>query len=271
MLQPFCPTPSTISAQLTNVSHDSQKSRELFENASTSHQYGAKDQIKEKITTPDIGQSGQVDPKLPNSQLGFFPATGVTYDHHKSTGNENVFPSMLYSESGVHPIWAPKSVFQKESSPLPTSTSSQSKPQSRNSKHRHCSDDATHASDKNVNDQSHLDFETGDSPAASQTADTALYHDTTNHNCSGVYRSIGCTSDGNATSAKVTQDNHESFIDIGHLSHDGFIGTDSHRTSQREAALTKFRLKRKDRCYEKKVLLPCYYCFWKELLLKYLW
>lgn len=32
-------------------------------------------------------------------------------------------------------------------------------------------------------------------------------------------------------------------------------GVDFHRSSQREAALTKFRLKRKDRCYEKKVLV----------------
>ncbi|BAT80367.1 hypothetical protein LR48_Vigan635s005100 [Vigna angularis] len=245
LLQPLCPTPSTISAKLTNVSHDSQKSPKLFENATTSHQCGAKDQIKDKITTPDIGQSGQVDPKLPNSQVGFFPAAGVTYDH-KSTGNGNVFPSMLYSQSDVHTIWTPKSLFQKESSPFPTSTSSQSNPQSLNSKHHHCSDDATHNSIQNVNHQSHLDFETQDSPAASETADTALYHDTTNHNCSGVYRSIGCTSDGNTTSAKVAKDNHESFTDIGHLSHDGYIGTDSHRTSQREAALTKFRLKRKD-------------------------
>ncbi|KAK8570344.1 hypothetical protein V6N13_003031 [Hibiscus sabdariffa] len=28
---------------------------------------------------------------------------------------------------------------------------------------------------------------------------------------------------------------------------------DTHRSSQREAALAKFRLKRKDRCFEKKV------------------
>ncbi|KAL9314941.1 hypothetical protein ACSQ67_020393 [Phaseolus vulgaris] len=252
LLQTLCPTPSTISAKLTNGSHDSQKSHKLSENTSTSDQYGAENQIKEKITTSDIGQSEQVDPNLPNSQLRFFPATGVTYDH-KSTGNGNVFPSMLYSQSVVHPIWTPKSVFQKESSPFPSSTSSQSNHQSPNSKHHHWSDDATHASDQNVNDQSHLDFETQDSPTASQSADTALYHDTTNHNCSGVYRSIGCRSEGNATSAKVAKDNNESFFDIGHLGYDGFIGTDSHRTSQREAALTKFRLKRKDRCYEKKV------------------
>ncbi|KAK9013688.1 hypothetical protein V6N11_041688 [Hibiscus sabdariffa] len=35
--------------------------------------------------------------------------------------------------------------------------------------------------------------------------------------------------------------------------HDPEQGMDTHRSSQREAALTKFRLKRKDRCFEKKV------------------
>ncbi|TKY61196.1 Two-component response regulator APRR5 [Spatholobus suberectus] len=252
LLQPLFPTPSTISAKLTNASRNSHESHKLSENAYTSHQYGGKNQNQEKITTLVIGQSGQVDPKLANSQLGSFPATGVTSDH-KSSGSDNVFPSMLYVQSGVNPIWTSKSVCQKESSPFPTSTSSQSNPQSHNSERHHWSDDATHASDQNVNDQSNLDCETHDYPATGQSAGTSFYHGTANHNSSGVYRSIGCRSDGNATSAKVAKDSHESFIDSGHHSYDGFIGTDSHRTSQREAALTKFRLKRKDRCYEKKV------------------
>ncbi|CAJ1976040.1 unnamed protein product [Sphenostylis stenocarpa] len=252
LLQPLYPTPSTIPAKLTD-SHISLNSHSFSENASTSHQYGVKKQNQEKITTSDIGQSGQVDPKLPNSHLGLFPARGVTYDQ-KSTGNENLFPSMLYSQSGVHhPSWTPKSVFQKESSPFNTSNSSQSNPQSHNSKRHHWSDDATHASDKNVNNRSNLDCETQGSPAARLSADTGLYHETTNHNCNGVYSSIGCKIGGNATSAKVAKDNHDSFIDGGHLGYDGLLGTDSHRTTQREAALTKFRLKRKDRCYEKKV------------------
>ncbi|KAH1259621.1 Two-component response regulator-like PRR95 [Glycine max] len=252
LLQPLFPTPSTISAKLTNSSLSSHESHKFSENASTSHQYGGKNQNQEKIITPVIGQSGQVDPKLPNSQLGYFPATGVTSDH-KSTGNGNVFPSMLYAESGVHPIWTPKSVCQKESSPFPTITSSQSNPQSHNSECHLWSEDSTHASDKNLNDQINLDCETHDSPDASQSAGTSFFHDTANHNSSGVYRSMGCRSDGNATSAKVAKESHGSFIDSGHCSYDGFIGTDSHRTSHREAALTKFRLKRKDRCYEKKV------------------
>ncbi|KAL2954817.1 hypothetical protein AAZX31_19G245400 [Glycine max] len=248
LLQPLFPTPSTISAKLTNASQNSHESLKLSKNTSTSHQYSEKSQNQEeKIITSVIGQSGQVDPKLPNSQLGLFPATGVTSDH-KSKGNGNVFPSKLYAKSGVHPISTPKSVCQKESSPFPTSTSSQSNPQSHNSERHHWLEDATHASDQNVNDQSNLECETHDSPAASQSAGTSFFHDTANHNSSGVYRS-----DGNATSAKVAKESHEIFIDSGQRSYDGFIGTDSHRTSQREAALTKFRLKRKDRCYEKKV------------------
>lgn len=47
---------------------------------------------------------------------------------------------------------------------------------------------------------------------------------------------------------------------------DGFVncngkGMDSDR-SRREAALTKFRLKRKDRCFEKKVINRSYLCSW---------
>ncbi|KAK7397479.1 hypothetical protein VNO78_18654 [Psophocarpus tetragonolobus] len=250
LLQPHFPTP-TISAISTNASQNSHESHKLSENASTSHEYGGKNENQEKITTPVIGQSGQVDPKLSNSQPGLFPATGVTSDH-KSRGNGNVFPSMVY-ESDVHPIWTTKPVCQKESSPFPTSASSQSNPQSHNSEHHLGSDDATGASDKNVNDQNNLDCETHDSPAASHSAGTSFYHDTANPNSSGVYGSIGCRNDGNAISAKIAEYSHESFIDSGHHSYDGFIGTDSHRNSQREAALTKFRLKRKDRCYEKKV------------------
>ncbi|XP_020212535.1 two-component response regulator-like APRR5 [Cajanus cajan] len=247
LLQPLFPTPSTISDKLTNASQNSHESHKLSENAYTSLQYGGKNQNQEKFITLVIGQSGQADPKLQNSQLGSFPATGVTSDH-KSMENSNVFPSMLYAQSVVnHPIRTPKSVCQKESSPFPTSTSSQSNTLSHNSERHHWSDDATHVSDQNVNDQSNLDCETHDSSAAGQCADTS------NHNSNGVYRSIGCKRDGNATSAKVVGDSHESFIDSGHRSYDGFLGTDSHRTSQREAALTKFRLKRKDRCYEKKV------------------
>ncbi|XP_027352936.1 two-component response regulator-like APRR3 isoform X3 [Abrus precatorius] len=250
LLQPLFSTPST-SDKLTNAGQNSHESHQLSENTNISHQFWGKNQNQEKITGLIIGQSGQVDPKLPNSQPRFFPATGVNSDH-KFSGQGNVFPSMILAQSGVHPIWTPKPVCQKESSPFPTSTSSQSNPESHNSERRHWSDDATYTTDQNANDQSNLDCGTHESPAAGQSSSTSFYHDAANHNSSGTYGSLGCRSDGNATSALVAKDNPESFIDSGQRSYDGFRGTDSH-INQREAALTKFRLKRKDRCYEKKV------------------
>lgn len=186
-------------------------------------------------------QSGQVDAKLPNSLLEFFPATGSTFDN-KSIGHGNVFHSMFYIES-------PKSVCQKESSSFPTSISSQSNPKNQNSER---SDDATYSTcDQNVNDQSTVDCAMHNSPASGQSSGTSFYHDAVNHNASGVCEGTGSGSDGNAPSV-VGNNNFESSMNNDH--YDGLRGTNSHRTSQREAALTKFRLKRKDRCYEKKVL-----------------
>lgn len=236
LLQPLFPTSPITSAKLTNTSVNSHESQKLSENTNTSHEFG--------VTTLVLGQSGQVEPKLPNSQLGFFFAGGVTSDH-KSTGHGIVSP-MFYTQSSVHPILTPKQVYQKESSPFPPSTSSHSDPESRNLECHHRSDDSTYTSDHNVNDQSKLDCSRHDSPI----------------DCSGAYGSTGSGSDGNDTSAAVVaKNNPESCIDSCHHSYDGFRGTDSHHTSQREEALTKFRLKRKNRCYEKKVLQPCYSCY----------
>ncbi|KAJ1414764.1 Signal transduction response regulator, receiver domain [Sesbania bispinosa] len=237
---------------------DSNEQHKLSEDTNTSHQYDCKNQNQENITTLAIGQSGQAEAKLPNSQLGFFPGIGVTSDN-KSMGHSNLFPSMLSTQSGKHPIWTPKPVCHKESSPFPTSTSSQSNTESHNSEHHHWSDDATYTSDQHVVDQRNLDCAIHDSPATGQNPGSSFYHDAANHNSSGVYGSVGSGNDGNAPSAVESQNNLDSFMDSGHHICDGFKGTDSHGTSQRQAALTKFRLKRKDRCYEKKLV-------WKLLL-----
>ncbi|XP_061359213.1 two-component response regulator-like PRR95 isoform X2 [Gastrolobium bilobum] len=266
LLQPLFPTSSITSAKLTNTSWNSHESHELSENINTSHPYGGKNHYQENMTSSVvIDQSGNAEPNFPNSQLGFFPDTGVTSDH-KSVGHGNVFPSIPYAQSGCYPIWTPKPLCQKESSPFPACTSSQSNPESHDSERYHWSDDATYTCDQNVNDQRNLDCVTHDAPAAGQSSGTSFYHDVANHNSSGVYESIGSGSDGNATSAVVSKNIPESFIDSGRNSYDEFRTTNSHQSSQREAALTKFRLKRKDRCYEKKVLQPFYYCFYKELL-----
>ncbi|GAU13711.1 hypothetical protein TSUD_348150 [Trifolium subterraneum] len=227
----------------TKNSHEPQK---LSANTNIGHQYDIKKLKQENITYLAIGQPEQVDAKSLNTQLKFFPATGSTSDN-KSMEHDNVFHSMFDAQSGMHPTSTPKSMFQKESSPFPASISSHSNPKSQNSEPRHWSDDATYTCDQNVNDQSNIDCD--DSPSNGQSCGTSFYHDVENCNTSGVCEEgIGSGSDGKAPSAVVGKNNLESSVNNGH-----YDGTSSHRTSQREAALMKFRLKRKDRCYDKKV------------------
>ncbi|RYR02782.1 hypothetical protein S83_054609 [Arachis hypogaea] len=250
LLQPLFPSQSITSAKLSSVSCNSHESHKSSENTHTHHQHGDKIQDKQNMTTL-VTQTGQIEPKSPNNELGFSCATGVSSDHN-SMRHANAFPRMPCAQSAVHPIWTPKPVSKKENSPFPTSAASHSNPETDNSECHQCSDDATYTSDQNGNDQSKLDCVRHDSVAAGgQSASTSFYLE--NHNSSGAYGSIGSGSDANATSAVVTKNNPESFADSSQHSHDGFRGTDSHRSSQREAALTKFRLKRKERCYEKKV------------------
>ncbi|XP_019432880.1 PREDICTED: two-component response regulator-like PRR95 isoform X1 [Lupinus angustifolius] len=254
LLQPLFPTPSITSTKLTGVDLNSHEYQKLSENTYTSHQYCGKNENQESIATLVIGQSEQIEPKLQNSQHVFFPIAEVTLDH-KSKGHGNSFSSMFFTQSSVHPMMTPEQVYLKENSPFPTSTSPRSNSESHNIECHNSLDRATNTSDQNVNDQSKLDCTMNDSPTASQSAGTGFNHNAANHNSSGAYgSSIGSGSDRNDTSsAVIVKNNPQSFDDSCHHSYDGFKEIDYHRTSQREAALAKFRLKRKDRCFDKKV------------------
>lgn len=180
------------------------------------------------MTTTVISQHGQAGSKLSNSDTS----------------------SVFHAESVIHHVWTPKPVCQKESSPFPSSTSSHSNPESHNSDQHHhpCSDEANYTCLSQ-----NLDHARYDSPTSGQIVDNDSCH-ALNHINSRTYRCIGNGNDGNATSIMVVKDNPESFSDSGCYNYDVFRLIDSHRSSQREAALTKFRLKRKERCFEKKVL-----------------
>ncbi|XP_022957693.1 two-component response regulator-like APRR9 [Cucurbita moschata] len=87
------------------------------------------------------------------------------------------------------------------------------------------------------------------SPTTDHSANSSLCGGNTSHVRSVGYPST-CGSNNNVDrvgiAARVTSEtkNEEAL---------SYQGGDPHRSSQREAALTKFRLKRKDRCYDKKV------------------
>ncbi|CAI8615804.1 unnamed protein product [Vicia faba] len=174
LLQPFFPT---------NNSYESQK---LSENTNTTYQCDGKNQKEDSNTYLVIGQSVQVDAKFRNSQHEFFPATTGDTSDNKSMEHDDVFHSISNAQSGMNPTWTPKSMFQKESSPFPTSISSHSNPKSQNSEARQWSDDTTYTCDLYKNDQSNIDCAMDDSPSNGQGCGTSFYHDAENRNTSGV-------------------------------------------------------------------------------------
>ncbi|KAF2324953.1 hypothetical protein GH714_021839 [Hevea brasiliensis] len=93
------------------------------------------------------------------------------------------------------------------------------------------------------------------SPAASQSTSSSMCNGIADDSNSSAYGSFCSRHEGSATLVVASEKAMvpERVNDGGFFVYDRFKGMDSHRFSQREAALTKFRLKRKDRCYEKKV------------------
>lgn len=85
------------------------------------------------------------------------------------------------------------------------------------------------------------------SPANDQSGNIGFY--------SGHYRSIGSCGTGNINLNLVANAGSDT---VPEEVHEGA----SHRYMQREAALTKFRMKRKDRCFEKKVCRYPSYQLW---------
>lgn len=209
------------------------------------------------LGAPSGGSQGNIIGQ--SRDIGLVSVSGVTFD---STCAEQIHVStpIFYSQSGLPPQgWNAKPAFLKEQSPFPMSTSVHS------DSYTHDAEQGYHLCDETIGysvDQAvpvHSTLETvrelkQGSPAAGQSTGTSLYNSVTSHDNSDACGGI-CRSDGNGTSASaVEKSNASEILNEGSLLvHNGLKVMESHRSSQREAALTKFRLKRKERCYEKKV------------------
>ncbi|XP_030953288.1 two-component response regulator-like APRR9 isoform X2 [Quercus lobata] len=262
MLQPRLPI---LSSNCTKAKEDASETHELSSNQLSGHTNGTFPQhdatlsnSQENITSLLIGQSGQAELQFPSHQLGMIPVPGVRYDKI-CAGYGHLFPSMLHTQPGLPPVWSPKSTCQQDQSPLISSTSAQSNPEIHSSE-IHSSEQGYHRSNETVNNSIHqadqAEHEENDlepveenrlgSSAAGQTTTSSLCNGAVDHINGVAYGNGSTRRDENATAP-------ESLSESGHFIYDGSRGLDSSRSSQREAALTKFRLKRKDRCYEKKV------------------
>ncbi|KAL5572214.1 hypothetical protein UlMin_021811 [Ulmus minor] len=131
------------------------------------------------------------------------------------------FPSLFPTQSSLTQMWSPSEASQQEKSPFPMDTSTLSNSDLHNSEQGyHQSEETT---TKSIVDQS--DEQGQNNLGAVEEQRTSL-SGVAHHLHSSSYGSICGGNDGSASSI---------------------------HTSQREAALTKFRMKRKDRCFEKKV------------------
>uniref|UniRef100_A0A2P2M1Y2 Uncharacterized protein MANES_01G239500 n=1 Tax=Rhizophora mucronata TaxID=61149 RepID=A0A2P2M1Y2_RHIMU len=262
-LQPFCPMSASNNSGLKKDTSVSPKpsSDNLSQNSSSVSQpceaiLGGSQEI---MTTMFIGQSEQAEIVYPSPQLGLITVPGVRLENI-SAGYGHVFPSVYYTESDLTAAWSPKPAGEQEQSPFPTNTSCHSNQEIHNLQHKHNQSDETNnnSGDQNEHHQNNVkpaeELRHG-SPAADQSASSSLCNGGANQNSSSVPGSLCSRNDVNTTFSTTAEkpaaleslNNDDLFI------HNGFKGMDSYRASQREAALTKFRLKRKDRCYEKKV------------------
>ncbi|XP_050385761.1 two-component response regulator-like APRR9 isoform X2 [Argentina anserina] len=188
------------------------------------------------------GQTEQADSSIQGPQVGVFPVTGVRSDN-MNAGYSQYFPSLFPGQSDLTPKFGTKSVGLSTQSPFDA---------------EQCYDRSDKTTDIYIEQILHEqkkpeNVEKPSSPATSQSGCSSLGNGTVdNHKSGSTYGSI-CGSNDVKTSLAVPGEMATGSKSLNSSScYDG-LGPDSLRSSQREAALTKFRLKRKDRCFEKKV------------------
>ncbi|XP_077248373.1 two-component response regulator-like protein [Tasmannia lanceolata] len=182
------------------------------------------------------GPLGQDKTESPCPPVGIIPVPGtiggMPFDG-LCAGYGTLLQPMFYAQSGPF-LWGANATIQQE--PIHATSSHQSNPEVHNSEQNHHPNDQT-ASKPNypyMPRQEH-GLESKEDPNSSGGGSV----------CNGSNR--------NVTAAAVSGATAESGNNEGLFPQDGIRVLDYQRSSQREAALNKFRLKRKDRCFEKKV------------------
>ncbi|KAK6936614.1 CCT domain [Dillenia turbinata] len=208
------------------------------------------------ISPVAIPQPTQAEMGIQSPQHRIFPipipVRGLRFDN-LCNGYGHVMPPLYRTKSSSPQTRSPSSVGQREptfqANPFHLSNLDTSNSDLHHDPHDHhtniSANQTTHATEgklESVEDGGHI------SSATEQSASSSFCNGTVTH-LSNVACGSFCGSNGNADLVQVVQIISENGNEGGFITHDG----NCHRTSQREAALMKFRLKRKERCYEKKV------------------
>ncbi|GMI98952.1 hypothetical protein HRI_003564500 [Hibiscus trionum] len=214
----------------------------------------------ENLTNPVTGQSELI---VPSTQLGLIHVPGVRMDDMHPECN-NVVPHIYYAQPNPPLEGSSEPAERQEYSPIPVSTSAHTNPDvhdpeqgyQRSEEAINCSIDQTVKEQTNQEPVGQLRCI---SPIASQSACSSLCDGVDNHEKGRAHGDISSRSDASASTTGAAAIDRGtttgSFNDSNLFIQDGLKGMDTHRSSQREAALTKFRLKRKDRCFERKTAM----------------
>ncbi|KAJ8747186.1 hypothetical protein K2173_012410 [Erythroxylum novogranatense] len=172
-------------------------------------------------------------------------------------GYDHVFPSLHHTQLALSPTWTSKLSSDSAQSPFHTNTSIHSNHDVDDPKHhfRQSDDTINNSADLNISQQKMepvQELKHG-SPANFQNAASILFDGVANYDSKSTQEIFFHRNDANPTLAVADESarKSESLKDVPLFIQEGFRGMNPHCSSQREAALTKFRLKRKDRSYEK--------------------
>ncbi|XAR52146.1 hypothetical protein NMG60_11020067 [Bertholletia excelsa] len=214
-----------------------------------SNTHGSPLNSQRNILSTAIGQSGQAEVAFPCSQQTVLsvpiPVRTIRFDN-PSTAYRTVVPPMFCTQSGPSTLQSPGSSHHQEPSfnaYHPSSLERTDSQQACNPIDQNPNNSISKTEDK----QGHKFESSEDQRRVSSATDQSATSSFCNGNASNG-NTMGSQSNGNADEVVVVQTVAESGNECLPIH-----GRTSHRSVQREAALTKFRLKRKERCYEKKV------------------
>ncbi|KAK4436178.1 Two-component response regulator-like APRR5 [Sesamum alatum] len=176
------------------------------------------------------------------------PVRGLRFENIFS-GFGSLMPQMYYTQSAPSPLPSPGTANHTPSfTQLNPVYPSERRPLSSQQFHNIIDQRINNAIDQIDNKQGQksetLEDRVHVSPANDQSGNDSFYNGHVSH-----HHTTGSGSNVNNDSISVVKTVAECGNEEGSHVHDGA----SHRSTQREAALNKFRLKRKDRCFEKKV------------------
>ncbi|KAL2893411.1 Two-component response regulator-like PRR95 [Bienertia sinuspersici] len=195
-----------------------------------------------------VPQSAHCDPSSPHHQIGLVPVTGLTFDSGVWANYGAMFQPLINSQTGPT-ARSPISALQREESPLLTSPSLHSDPETHSSIQGCVQPKDEHKSMESVEQPGYCSSNVVDpSGSSTQCNDFGSQNKLSAHGSASDITEVNATTSGMKGSSLIEEsEGCKPFV------RDHFRSTMGLHSAEREIALAKFRQKRKGRCFEKKV------------------